>query len=41
MAFLFLLAALGKGRRSSGNKDILEEGFGSANMLLEGPSWGG
>jgi hypothetical protein len=33
-------AALGKGRRSSGVKDVLEEGFVSAGVLLEGPGSG-
>jgi hypothetical protein len=36
----FLPAALGKGRRSSGVKDVLEEGFVSAGVLLEGPGSG-
>jgi hypothetical protein len=36
----FLPAALGKGRTTSGVKDVLGEGFGSARVLLEGPDSG-
>jgi hypothetical protein len=39
-ALAFLPAVLGKGRRSSGVKDVLEEGFVSAGVLLEGPGSG-
>jgi hypothetical protein len=36
----FLPAGLGKGRKSSGVKDVLEEGFVLACVLLEGPGSG-
>jgi hypothetical protein len=36
----FLSAALGKGRTSSGVKDVLEEECASAGLLLEGPGSG-
>jgi hypothetical protein len=39
-ALAFLSAALGKGRTSSGVKDVLEEGFVSAGVVLEGPGSG-
>jgi hypothetical protein len=32
--FPFLLSALGKRRRKSGDKNMLEEGFGSADVFL-------
>jgi hypothetical protein len=39
-AFPFLRAALGKRRKSSGVKEVLEEGFVLACVLLEGPGSG-
>jgi hypothetical protein len=36
-AIHFLPTALGKGRASSGIKEVFEEVFISANVLLEGP----
>jgi hypothetical protein len=39
-ALAFLSAAFGKGRTISGVKDVLEEGFVSAGVVLEGPGSG-
>jgi hypothetical protein len=38
--FAFLSAALGKGRINPGVKDLLEERFVSAGVVLEGPGSG-